>query len=196
MAEADPRSRSGKAAGVAARATWWPHPRMAVAHPYLLAAPVPGAYKIGSARPAGNGVKKMKSILYRSISRLEAGSEAEDRLVADAAAFNRAVGITGFLHREDDVYYQWIEGPEPAIDWLIARIEADSRHDHVEILFNHPATARQFEDWSMGYAGSDAPNLFDWASAKEISLKLIQPLSLLDFLRAQAAFLAARPDPC
>ncbi|MBL3675403.1 BLUF domain-containing protein [Paracoccus aerius] len=36
-------------------------------------------------------------------------------MLATSRRKNTAAGLTGFLHRESDIYYQWLEGPEDEV---------------------------------------------------------------------------------
>ncbi|GEM_PF-2440838 len=70
-------------------------------------------------------------------------------------ARNNDAGVTGYLLRAGDTYYQWLEGPEQAVIALMARIRTDMRHGDISMLMEGTAEARQFTQWLMGY--SDIP---------------------------------------
>jgi ribosomal protein S28E/S33 len=70
-------------------------------------------------------------------------------------ARNNDAGVTGYLLRAGDTYYQWLEGPEQAVIALMARIKTDIRHNDITMLMEGTAEARKFTHWLMGY--SDIP---------------------------------------
>lgn len=65
---------------------------------------------------------------------------------------NSRVGLTGFLYREKDYYFQYLEGGAAALEELLARLAKDPRHYDFEIISRGSHPARQFGYWSMGYA--------------------------------------------
>jgi hypothetical protein len=87
--------------------------------------------------------------------------EAEiPRILAAARRNNAAQGVTGALLFSADGFVQVLEGPTEAVERTFERIECDPRHAHVVILEAGPAAAREFQNWSMAYAGRDADQRF------------------------------------
>ncbi|MDO5647335.1 BLUF domain-containing protein [Paracoccus sp. (in: a-proteobacteria)] len=125
-------------------------------------------------------------VLYRSVAVLPAESEAERDMIRRARIKNRDLSVTGFLHREYDVYYQWFEGPGEKINDLMTVITADPRHSGVDILHRAANQPRRFADWAMGHSTTEHTSLFDWASQANVSLRRINPVQILDFLTRQA----------
>ena len=72
-----------------------------------------------------------------------------DQILIVASENNRHTGITGFLLYNSRNFLQLIEGEEPAVRNLIARIEADPRHNGVARLFDGEVVERCTPDWSM-----------------------------------------------
>lgn len=73
-----------------------------------------------------------------------------------AAKTNAKLGITGYLYAHTGHYFQYLEGPESALDELMASIAKDDRH---RILHQHDlgkVKARRFEGWSMRYLPAPA----------------------------------------
>ena len=67
---------------------------------------------------------------------------------------NRAHGITGLLMFDGAFFAQWLEGPVRAMDHLLMRLRADSRHRRMEVLwFESPGLGRRFPLWHFGYLG-------------------------------------------
>ena len=72
--------------------------------------------------------------------------------MAEAQAHNPQKGVTGVLCFSGGVFMQVLEGPTAAVQALLARIAADTRHQGLVTLDAGPLATRQFEAWSMGYA--------------------------------------------
>lgn len=100
---------------------------------------------------------------------------------------NAGLQITGFLHREHDIYYQWLEGPAEHVGPLADVIAMDPRHADFDILHRAANQPRRFADWAMGYSDAQQTSLFDWASQMDVSLRRINPAQILNFLTGQAA---------
>jgi hypothetical protein len=64
---------------------------------------------------------------------------------------NLAAGITGLLLYKDGNFMQALEGDEPAVRALHAKIVADRRHHGVVTLDSGHSEARQFAQWSMAF---------------------------------------------
>lgn len=94
-------------------------------------------------------------LLYRSHSLIRPDlAEAEvARILSGAKAKNAALHITGALMLYEDWFAQVLEGPEDAVVATFARIEADPRHDSVEVLHRDRVSTRAFERWRMAYVG-------------------------------------------
>lgn len=68
-------------------------------------------------------------------------------------ANNRRDGITGGLLFSEGCFAQVLEGPVDAVERTFERIQCDARHGAVTVLRAGPIAARDFPDWSMGFAG-------------------------------------------
>lgn len=86
--------------------------------------------------------------LEKSELHIQAVNEA---IIAEAQAFNEANGITGFLCFANDCYFQLIEGPKSTVELLYAKIEKDSRHQDIELMFKESILQRSFAQWKMKY---------------------------------------------
>ncbi|MDO5605693.1 MAG: BLUF domain-containing protein [Paracoccus sp. (in: a-proteobacteria)] len=105
--------------------------------------------------------------LYRSYGRLDHFAEDCDIILPLARARNRELDLSGFLHCEDGVFVQWLEGPKPALEQVVESILADHRHRDVTVFGNGPLEERQFPNWAMGYSvGRQAP-LFEYLTEQE-----------------------------
>ena len=64
-------------------------------------------------------------------------------------ANNTAADVTGCLICRDDLYLQWLEGPEANVNAIFAKIRADDRHVEITELLQEAATERLFGEWAM-----------------------------------------------
>ena len=105
-------------------------------------------------------------LLYRSSGRYDSFYGDCEDILAIARERNALAGLTGFLHAEDGIFVQWLEGPEDALQPVINSIMDDARHRDVTIFSRGPIDERQFPAWTMGFSdGSRAP-LFDFLAER------------------------------
>ncbi len=69
---------------------------------------------------------------------------------------NARDGVTGGLLFSTGCFAQVLEGPVDVVEAAFERIQCDERHSEVTVLQAGPVTARDFPDWSMGFAGTNA----------------------------------------
>lgn len=130
---------------------------------------------------------QIDAILYRSVARIDERGEAEKVMVRLAQLRNSRNGITGILHREEDIFYHWMEGPPEAINTLFPAIERDRRHHKLSVLLRGPQSYRRFESTALCHSANNTASLFDWAVEKHISILNANPLEILGFLEHCAA---------
>lgn len=94
----------------------------------------------------------MRYILYRSRANNRQFQLDDLDILRTALRCNPILGITGFLVRTTDHYFQEIEGPRANVLSLIAAIQADRRHSEFQVLDAGKRAARDFASWDMGYA--------------------------------------------
>ncbi|MES2845221.1 MAG: BLUF domain-containing protein [Pseudomonadota bacterium] len=72
-------------------------------------------------------------------------------ILMDARRCNARDGITGALICRDDLYLQWLEGPEALVEATYARIRKDDRHLEVRQLSRSTIAPedRLFGAWAM-----------------------------------------------
>ena len=80
--------------------------------------------------------------------------EALAELQAQAAANNRAAGISGCLLYRDGCFMQLLEGQRERLMTLYDRIRNDRRHTDCRLVMNAPVALRTFRDWGMAMPGS------------------------------------------
>lgn len=97
-----------------------------------------------------------KSLLYVSRSLLGTGDQQGGikQIVATAQAKNEHRDITGALIFTNKHFAQYLEGPTPAVDQLMAAIKQDPRHTNVHIIDIPRFSRRYFVEWRMAHGGS------------------------------------------
>jgi blue light- and temperature-responsive anti-repressor len=88
-------------------------------------------------------------LTYKSVATAKPSAQDLEILAARARARNRSLGITGMLLFEDGCFLQSLEGPQRSLSALWASIKRDVRHNHIEVLSEHIATARLFSGWDL-----------------------------------------------
>jgi hypothetical protein len=122
------------------------------------------------------------AVLYRSEAMTAEDGDADKAILAEARKHNAACNVTGFLYRESNIFYQWLEGPPAAVIEVFRWVAQDPRHRDVCKLSEITIAERYFPSWTMGYAQNDSVSLFDWAADNDISLRTIHPTEILHFL--------------
>jgi hypothetical protein len=130
-------------------------------------------------------------LLYNIVysSRAAAGVEATEvqRIVATAQRRNPRNGITGLLVFGSGVFLQWLEGPRDNTRALMARLQADPRHDTLVVISeSEECRERLFPDWDM-----------ELVDAEDIHAVLVDALDQVRDPKSGAALraLIARVDP-
>jgi hypothetical protein len=97
-------------------------------------------------------------ISYISIATTPDAMADDGALVIAALAeqHNAQHGITGILTLHSGRFAQVLEGPESALRALMARIKADHRHHHVQVIVDGPLAKRRYADWSMAFRDAKA----------------------------------------
>lgn len=106
-------------------------------------------------------------LIYRSRSLLSDGPDTVEAGLAEilrvSRANNRRRGVTGalVLYEYKNWFAQVLEGSETEVQDLFALIQADTRHEAVEVREAAPATGRLFKRWAMALVAEhgqpDAP---------------------------------------
>ena len=96
-------------------------------------------------------------LIYRSRSRIGAAERKHQlgEIFSAARSANKKLGVTGALLITDDQFVQTLEGPEPAVRDLYAKIGKDRRHEHIELLESGDAAGRVFGRWAMAKMAAD-----------------------------------------
>ena len=93
---------------------------------------------------------------------------------------NAEAGITGMLLYKDGNFMQALEGEEPAVRELYARIRRDPRHLGIVTLVEGQREDRCFGDWSMGFQDLSAPEAREVSGYSEF---MNTPLTAEEFSR-------------
>ena len=96
------------------------------------------------------------SLIYRSQASRALHDVTLPPLLRKARLHNEHSRIGGLLLHAHGEFMQVLEGPEPALSQLYARIQADPRHYAVRTLAYGPIAERAFPDWRMAYTPADA----------------------------------------
>lgn len=110
--------------------------------------------------------KGLGYVLYRSVARPGLDREDLDRLLDRARERNRRLGLTGCLHHENGLFFQWLEGPRPLLFRLLDELRDDDRHIGFTVLDQGPLARRLFQHWEMRFSDSEAASLLDWLAAR------------------------------
>jgi hypothetical protein len=70
-------------------------------------------------------------------------------ILLDARRCNERDDVTGALVCRRDIYLQFLEGPEVAVQKAFERISRDDRHLDVKLRVSEPVAVRLFGDWAM-----------------------------------------------
>ncbi len=103
-------------------------------------------------------MEKIYRVLYCSRNCMEGSPEQQlnevRSILASSRKNNVAVGITGALLFNRDMFAQVLEGPLEQVQATFERIQPDLRHTDVTVLENGFVEARDFPEWSMAFAGA------------------------------------------
>jgi len=91
-------------------------------------------------------------LAYRSRAATSPSDNALGHLLRQAQERNQLEGLTGLLIYDQGHFFQWLEGPEPALIRVWNSIRRDARHRDIEILREQTLPARFFGDWDMRLA--------------------------------------------
>ncbi len=123
----------------------------------------------------------MKQLIYRSRP-FGFDNAMLAAILMQARRNNRENDITGALICRQDMYIQLIEGPQPAIDALYARIEKDDRHTEVQLEVSATVETRIFPEWEM--LDDTMPSMtFSQSEVESGAVEVASPDALRDVFR-------------
>lgn len=92
-------------------------------------------------------------------------------LLQECREYNAGNGVTGMLLYGNGTFLQVLEGEEPVIDCLVAKIRKDRRHANLQILKRASIQSRQYSDWSMGFKRISSKELQNIENLKDFGEK-------------------------
>lgn len=96
------------------------------------------------------------NLVYCSRASADVDEAAVDHILQTARRHNAAHGITGMLVFGSGIFFQWLEGPRPAVQQLMANLRADPRHSEVvELSSEEEVRERLFPTWDMERVGTE-----------------------------------------
>ncbi len=97
----------------------------------------------------------MNWLLYVSVRKAfsSRGRVDIDDIISVSRSRNADLDVTGALVATPTHYAQMLEGPESALVTLMASIDCDERHSHVNLLYFAPQPHRELARWSLAYSG-------------------------------------------
>lgn len=111
-------------------------------------------------------VKRLSYCLYRSSAAPGLDSTALDYLLEKSRIRNQELGLSGCLHYEDGIFFQWLEGPPSALYPLLSKLEEDSRHINFTVLDQGSLEQRIFNQWQMRFSDIQVASLFNWLTTQ------------------------------
>lgn len=139
---------------------------------------------------AGLPAAELTCVIYssRATGRDGAGDAVSIRRASRAR--NPRLDVTGFLHREEDLYFQCLEGPAEALREILTLLHEDTRHSGLRILLAAPITERRFPGWAMGFSDHGRLSLFEWIAAaadRNVKRRTTNAQDILEFLVLSAS---------
>ncbi|MCQ0969951.1 BLUF domain-containing protein [Paracoccus sp. TK19116] len=107
--------------------------------------------------------------VYRSTAADDLGRAEIDAIVRRSGHRNEVFGLTGCLHHEDGLFFQWLEGPRYQLDQIVNKIRRDPRHQDIEDLSYGPLTRRIFGSWTMRSTDRSDGSLTQWLTDADVS---------------------------
>lgn len=91
------------------------------------------------------------AVAYRSEAIRSLTESDLEALLFDARAFNAHCGVTGVLLYAQQMFFQYFEGPQEAVDTVRGRIVASSKHHSIQTVFDGQIRDRLFSTWHMAF---------------------------------------------
>ena len=111
-----------------------------------------------------------------------------DSILRKAHTWNTENDITGVLCEGQGVFLQALEGERGAVTRLYARIAADPRHNHLQLIHCESITERRYGEWSMAHvdlSDVDPQTRIDWPDFNPYSASGLLVMARIDDLISQ-----------
>jgi hypothetical protein len=96
-------------------------------------------------------MSKIYQLLYLSQSSETFSMFRLDELLQKSRLNNKTLNITGLLIYNAGFFLQFLEGDKSNVQMLYKKIQNDSRHGKVKILYEQKEDKRIFNEWDMAY---------------------------------------------
>jgi Sensors of blue-light using FAD len=96
-------------------------------------------------------MRPLFQIVYASTASKSFNRSALKEMLKGGVRRNTQAGITGLLLYKDGCFMQALEGEEPVVKALFAKISRDQRHHSVTPLIQEPVTQRYFPNSAMAF---------------------------------------------
>lgn len=105
-----------------------------------------------------HGTQPVFQLIYRSESRVPSDQRRFELgdVFTTARRNNTRLGVTGALLVSDDSFVQVLEGDEPVVRNLYARIAEDARHEQIKLLKEEIVGERTFGRWAMAKVSEES----------------------------------------
>lgn len=101
-------------------------------------------------------VEMVGRLIYASLSQVDGPVLQEMRRIRDQAVRNNTpAGLKVALLHIQGWFVEWIEGPDDAMDALLARVDQDARHHSLRVLHRSVGRPRLFRPWIGAIVQSD-----------------------------------------
>lgn len=139
----------------------------------------------------------LKGIIYLSKANLPFDAKSLKELLLHAATTNHHLGISGHLHYEYGIFFQYIEGTGEVVQILMDKIRQDVRHDVLIQIKIDELTDRKFSAMQLSYVAENKIKEINLHSLiinhlqylKKISDKSLEKSIPVDFSQTQSTIL-------
>ncbi|WP_300037928.1 BLUF domain-containing protein [uncultured Roseobacter sp.] len=138
---------------------------------------------------------QLNYVLYASEFNSDMGYRSLNALLDVSQRNNHLHDITGFLHIEDRVVLQYLEGPAFELGVTVDKIRRNALHRDFSILSYGPSERRFFDGWDMALVESTTLTLSDLLGKTCSSTRELvetDPFELISLLSTNASLLQHR----
>ena len=131
----------------------------------------------------------VRNFPYRSETLLQPHDLEFRMILEQARSRNSNMAVTGYLHWEDGIFHQWVEGPEAELR-IVERCIYESRSHYGQTILSRDAVStKQFLGWHMALGVSEKNSLFDF-----VAIQGVRTLHRTEYAAGVLAFMRAQFD--